>query len=679
MIKFQNPLLVIIILITSAVSAQDFKFGKVSKEELQEEVHPIDSSAAAAVLYRKRSVHFKYVLNQGFNVHINVHERVKIYNQSGFKHATVIESLYKNGGDKENLSELKAFTYNLEGGAIKKQKLDKSGVFTTEASKNRSEKKFTLPNIKVGSVIEYQYKIVSPFFYSIDELVLQYDIPINSQKISIAVPEYFSFKPNVKGYLAVDPKYKTEFGTLKVATGKSLSGGVTSTKELRYSINVTNYDSKSIPALKEESHVNTMENYRSAVKYELKYTQYPESIRKDYTTTWEDVIKKIYDSKYFGDQLKISKYYKDDLEALVGASNGNKELMSAIFSFVQKRMTWNSINGYSTDKGVKEAYKEKSGNIADINLMLTSMLQKAGLDANPILVSTRNNGVPLFPTREGFNYVVASVQMDGETVLLDASNKYTKPNLLPTRALNWYGKLIKKDGAFSTVNLLPKKVSKENYSMSISLSENGDIEGKCRTTYSDYDAYMFRNNNASTEEEDYLEKLENKNAGMEISEYAVKNKMTIGKPIMESFAFNLESQADVIGGKIYFSPLFHMALTENPFKLEERQYPIDFTYPRQERYVMNIVLPEGYEVASKPEDVNMVLADNLGGFKYKIVENDKSLQVMVDFKINQAVISSLYYADLKELFKNAVEKQTEKVVLSKITSDGTSESSEGGR
>ena len=51
------------------------------------------------------------------------------------------------------------------------------------------------------------------------------------------------------------------------------------------------------------------------------------------------------------------------------------------------------------------------------------------------------------------------------------------------------------------------------------------------------------------------------------------------------------------------------------------QLPIDW----QDRYVLNILLPEGYEITSKPEDINLVLAYNMGGFKYKIVKNGKTL------------------------------------------------------
>lgn len=680
--KFQYALLAILITTTSLVSAQDLKFGKVSKDELLEKVYAKDSAAVAAVLYSSKKIRYNYVTGSGFKIITEVHGRIKIYDKEGFDFATISERLYKKGGAKESLSGLKAFTYNLENGSIVKQKMSKSGVFSTSLSKYRDEEKFTLPNLKEGSVIEYEYKVTSPFAYNIDEIILQQDIPIKIQDISISTPEYFVFKPLMKGYLFAKPEYSSTSGRINFTTksrSRTVGGTSFSQDEVDYMINTTKYKMTEVPALKEEPYVNAMDNYRSAVKYELQHVQYPQSVRESYSTTWEAVIKKIYENESFGGQLKLNRYYKEDLETLKNTSSSDAELIASIFMHVQKRMNWNSMYGYYAEKGVKNAYKDKTGNIADINLMLTSMLQTAGLDANPVLVSTRGHGVPMFPTREGFNYVVASVQLEGGSVLLDATNKYTKPNLLPTRALNWYGKLIKKDGTFNTLNLIPNKTSIESTKMSVQLLANGEIEGKLRKTHSDYNAYVFRNKYGSVNEDDYLEKLENKNEGMEISDYQIKNKNALGKAVMESFAFNLDNQGDVVGDKIYFSPLFHLAMIENPFKLDERNYPIDFTYPWQDRYVMNIVLPEGYVVASKPEDLNLGLADNMGGFKYKIVENGNSLQVLVDLKINKAVMSQEYYGAIKELFKNAVEKQTEKVVLSKISSNGAADGTGKGR
>ncbi|CAM4328517.1 DUF3857 domain-containing protein [Zobellia nedashkovskayae] len=687
MIQFRTTALLVLLTISFSGNAQDFKFGKVSEEEIKETFNPSDSSAAATVLYRSKEIRFNYSSGTGFNVVTEVFERIKIYDKAGFDYATVSQSLYRNNNDIETVSGLKAYTYSWKNGKIEKSKMEKSAVFTTELNKYRNEEKFTLPNVKEGCVIEYQYRITSPFYYSIDEIALQYDIPIKQQEISISVPEYFVFKPNMKGYLAVNPKYSTKSDKINFTNkSRTTSGGgwgATSTEysnqSIDYKVNTTDYNMTNVPALNEEPYVNDMDNYRSSVNYELQYVKFPQQLQENYTTTWEDVIKKIYKSDGFGGQLKSTKYFKDDLEILRGKTSTETELMGAIFSHVQGRMNWNNIYGYYVDKGVKTAYKERTGNIADINLILTAMLQGAGLNANPVLVSTRNHGVPMSPTREGFNYVITSVEMDGNLLLLDATNKYARPNLLPTRALNWYGKKIQKDGSSVSVNLFPYNLSEESVQLSVRLKENGSIEGKQRHTNKDYNAYLFRNKYANSVEDDYLEKLENKNHGMEISDYSIKNKDGKGKPILESYSFSLDNQADVVGDKIYFSPLFHLTMYENPFKLEEREYPIDFTFPWREKYIVNITIPEGYEVTSLPENENLTMVDKIGGFQYQILDNGTTLQLRVDVKINQAVIPANYYNGLKELFKNIVEKQTEKVVLSKITSNGTTESSGKGR
>ncbi|MGB7395480.1 MAG: DUF3857 domain-containing transglutaminase family protein, partial [Pricia sp.] len=647
--------------------------------------HPHDPSVPAAVLYRDVNVRFSYQESRGFQIVTAVHERVKIYSKEGFDYATVTEKLYKNGSDRESLLGLKAYTYSLANGEIAEHKLNKSNVFSTNAHAYYDEEKFTLPNVQEGSVIEYEYRKSSPFF-SIDEIDLQYDIPIKRQTVTIAVPEYFYFKPNMKGYLPVAPKYKSSTGKITFhqkrrsqASGLSARQTSYSSSNVTYRIDESIYDMVDVPALNGEPYVNDMDNYRSAVNYELQYTQFPQSPREDYAGTWEKVIKTIYDSQGFGDQLNHTRYFRDDMESLLAGKTDESEKIMAIFRFVQQRMNWNGLGGYYTDKGVKDAYDERSGNIADINLMLVAMLREAGLVAKPVLISTRDNGVPIYPTREGFNYVAASVEMGGETVLLDATDKFSDLGLLPTRALNWFGKIVGDDHSFESISLFPTKPSRETVMMSAELKADGSLLGKMRNSYADYKAFSFRNENADLSEEDYLDKLENNHDGMEITEYSVQGKKDIGRPIMENIEFQLENQADVIGDNIYFSPLFQLALTQNPFTLEERIYPIDFVYPWQDRYMISIAIPAGYEISSKPEDINLMLRDNMGSFMYQTVEKVGSLQVLVDFKINSAVFSSQYYPEIKELFKKVVEKETEKVVLSKIASDGHSDSAAGSK
>ena len=144
------------------LNAQDIEFGEVSKEELLEEEYPLDKSANAVVLYKKQETYF--ISNNGSSDLITeIHERIKIYNKDGFDYATQRLSMYKSGSTSENISKLKAYTYNLENDKIVKTELDKDQIFENEVNYNYKEIKFTLPNIKEGSVIEYRYKLRSPF------------------------------------------------------------------------------------------------------------------------------------------------------------------------------------------------------------------------------------------------------------------------------------------------------------------------------------------------------------------------------------------------------------------------------------------------------------------------------------------------------------------------------------
>ena len=92
----------------------------------------------------------------------------------------------------------------------------------------------------------------------------------------------------------------------------------------------------------------------------------------------------------------------------------------AIFQYVKSKMNWDGYTGVGCSQGVRKAYKEGTGNVAEINLMLIAMFKYAGLNANPILVSTRSHGIPLFPTRNGFNYVVAGLEIQNDLILFDA-------------------------------------------------------------------------------------------------------------------------------------------------------------------------------------------------------------------------------------------------------------------
>lgn len=651
--------------------AQNYDFGKVSKEELEEKYSPLDTSATATYLYKNRKTYIKYEQNLGFQLITEIHERIKIYKQEGFDYATNEVPLYKSGNDEEKVTGLRASTYNLLNGKVTETKLGKDGIFKTEVSKYYNQTKFTMPNIKEGSVIEYKYTIASPFYWNVDDFVFQHAIPVKKLEARFETPEYFNFKVNTRGYLMVTPVVENKRGQIFFPATREVREGLNitparSASTLDYTATITSYDLSNIPALREEPFVNNIGNYRSAIQYELSSTNFPQSGYKFYSTTWEDVVKTIYENSSFGEELNRTGYFEKDIDALISSISDPMARAAAIFNFVKTKVKWNTYIGKYTDGGVRKAYKDQTGNVAEINLMLTAMLRYAGLNANPVLVSTRQNGIPLFPTLDGYNYVISAIETDEGVILLDASNKYAMPNILPSHVLNWEGRIVRKNKSSATISLYPNQLARNTVTMLANLDGNGAIEGNFRSVKTNHDAMYYRQSYLETDKAHYLENLENKYKGMEISDYEVKNDYDLSQPITESYKFAMQSQADVIGDKLYFSPMFFLKTNENPFKLEKREFPVDFGYPSEVSYRILINLPEGYKIETMPEPTVVVMPDNLAEFKYNVSGNEKSIQVVVSSKVNAPIISATYYDTLKEYFNNFIGKEAEQIILSKI-------------
>ena len=201
--------------------------------------------------------------------------------------------------------------------------------------------------------------------------------------------------------------------------------------------------------------------------------------------------------------------------------------------------------------------------------------------------------------------------------------------------------------------------------MNVKLSENGDAEGKVRVVCTDHIALRYRQKIKPLNTEQYLEKLENYYNGIEISDYSVKNENDLSKPVIETYSFYAENAFEAVGDKLYVSPLLFMAETENPFKSEKREFPVDFTYPKMEKYMFNIQLPEGYKIESVPENTAVKLPENLGIFRYNLVTGANTVQIVASVEINSAVVPAKYYEVLKEYFKRIIDKESEKIVLAK--------------
>lgn len=645
--------------------SQKYDLGDVTKEELSEKSHPKDSSAVAAVLFKKTKTVFKYSTEKGFVANTEFSVKIKIYRKEGVKWAN-FEIPYYTGYENledDNVEILKAFTYNLEEGKIKKEKVTGESKFVEQLNEFWKKKVITFPNVKPGSIIELKYSLKSEDLTVLPDFQYQYKIPVNFAEYKTEIPVFFRYGAIRIGYIDIEMKEKVEPTSQRYKVQVDVQK---QDRTLEYNQIATTYTAKDVPALTEEEYVDNMDNYYARIEHELETIQYPDEKPRQIASSWESVTASVYGDKRFGGELGKNKYFLEDLKRLVANSGNEREKALAIFQYIKDRMNWNGKYGYYPKKGVESAYADKTGNVADINLVLTAMLKMAGLDAKPVLISTRSNGLAKFPSRTKFNYVIASVKIAGAFVYLDATSKYSYPNILPIRVLNGTGRMVDSDGTSIEVDLTPKIVSNKTFTINAAIAAEGAITGKLNGQYSDYCGYVFRENDAKMANESLTEAIEKRYIGTEINEYNFTNKNGSDQPILETYSFRNSNSVEIIGNKMYFSPMLFLGVSENPFKQEVREYPIDFSYPIQSKYIITIAIPDGYAIEKLPESATIPMVNNIGSLKYTLTNKEKQLQLLVTLDINSAVIPPDYYPELKSFFAEVVKKQTEKVVLKKV-------------
>lgn len=679
-LKFPNNMikriLFLIILTVSITSyGQDYRFGKVDEIDFERITPEGEEEPPAEVLFRKESISFRIFQGNGLTQKRSIQERIKINTEEGLEYATKKIRLYnENVSRRERVKFLKGYTYSLNDGKVKDVKLRSSGEFEEEINEYWKMSSFTMPDVKVGSIIEFEYDIDSPFT-AIDDVVLQYDIPIRKLDLRVEMIEYFTYNVHFNPRAAYVPDLSRSVERDKVRTSTSeRSGGnisqpvKTTFSSQQYELNnqVLTIDTTDIPALKEEPMSGGMTKYRAKIVFELAAISFPREPVKYLSVDWQSVVKSIYDHEMFGDQLEEKPFYLDELTESLDGVIAPIDKVEKVLEFVKDKIKWNGYYGITSQNGLKDAYNDGSGNVADVNLLLTSMLKSQNIEAYPILISTRDNGIPLFPTRDGFNYVATVVKIKDELILLDATDANLPVGNLPLRAMNWQGRAIKQDGSSFEVDLTPKEHSKEMVMSNVVLNEDLSITGKANKRLTDQMAYSYRNDYSTRSEVDIIKYLQDDTPGFEISNLQLKNVKKVKQPVGFSYDVKLSNAAEKIGDKIYLTPLLNEINKENPFKMEDRKLPVVIGYPVMTKAIVNLEIPEGYEVVSLPESIQYNYNEGKGSYRFVTSQIGNKITVAADFKMNDAEVLPVDYPKWKEFFTAIVAKDAEKIVLKKI-------------
>lgn len=467
----------------------------------------------------------------------------------------------------------------------------------------------------------------------------------------------------------------TGTGRIQISTKTRSDVSIGSASRGEYStqaINFVTYSNRmvgvEIPAFVSEPMLTSYENFISKVRFELESIQYPGSNIQYYTNSWQSINKKLLENSSFGTQLDGGLYLNNIAESLTGGIANNEERMVAGFEIIRHLMKYNNFSGIYTTGTLRNAFNNESGSVADINLMLVVLLRKAGLQADPVILSTRSNGIinQLFPSSTQFNYVICRVKIGNKQFLLDATDPLLPVGMLPEKCLNGSGRLVT-EGEGEWIDLNTGHIYDYSSKMDVVLADNGDITGTMKNHREGYAAYRLRKMvEQEKSQDDLVRRIESNNTGLEITDYSYSGIDSIAAPVDESYEITISGRADVAGDIIYLNPLFFEAVKSNPFKLEERKYPIDFAYPFREVFELTLEIPEGYMVDELPKGQKMALPEKSAMFEYSVSVAGNKLLLTNKFSINKPLFVYSEYQGLKDFYNQIVAKHAEQVVLKKI-------------
>ncbi|WP_040253747.1 DUF3857 domain-containing protein [Psychroserpens mesophilus] len=647
--KLKTFLLVVFISsVTYSQSEYNAENLLVTKSDLEQNIFSKDSTANALVIYE---IGNSYIDRDDFKLHSEIKRKIKILNRDGFNKATEEILLYTNdSGRKEIVEDITATVYNLKNGIIEKTKLSDDDIIEEKYNDNYTIVKFTFPNIQPGSVINYSYTFISPFFFKYKSWAFQKDIPTLYSEYNASIPGNWEY--NIK--LVGGRKLFINEADIKYSCLEVNGGGSSNCSEYRYAM-------KDIPAFVAEDYMTTESNYLAKIDYELNVFRGFDGKVDKINKSWKDTDLEIRRETDFGRMMKKGNLARNELEGVTINTTNDLEKTQDIYHYVRDHYNWNGEHKLFNDVSLKNLIKEKTGTATEINMLLYNLLLENDIEVKPLLLSTRENGfiTKIYPVISDYNYVLVHASIDGETYLLDANDDYLSFGQIPYKCLNQYGRLFNTKMGSSWFDINPSQSSIMNYRGQLNL-EDTQLHGAFELTSTDYNAYASKKQYFSDSEKT-LHTLVDAKSDIELSNANYHNITKTDSTFHMSF--DVSKSLELIGEKVYFNPYVIEFFPENPFKLQERSYPVDFGYEQSFIYTCKINLGEHYFVEELPEPKKLNLPENAGSLicNYSISENS----VLVYFKLNfnKAIYDPVFYSYLKDMLKDVVDVQKNAILV----------------
>ncbi|WAC11572.1 DUF3857 domain-containing protein [Dyadobacter pollutisoli] len=647
----------------TVLGQDDFKptFGVIDKASLEMTEFPGDSTADAVFLYDYGEATFALDAYKGFVIKMKTWVRIKILKESALNRASVSLPYYEGSklSEKEKLDDIDGYVYNLDKNEIVATAMDKKSIQIEKAADFYLIKKFNLPNVKKGSILEYTYTRSTPLaVQNAPEMwAFQGTAPIKWSEYRVSIPNFLQYHITLGGYL---PFHINRSQSVDMSFGEKLYDGTGTAYRLVV---------KDSPAFINEPYITTDTDYISKVSFEPSGYKVAGIITEQFTETWDQVDRGLRNSPWFAPETNKMPFGKEVPESFWGNKISKVEKMNIGYNHIKRAMKWDKTSGLYPIPELKKAYENRKGNAAAVNMLLLGLLRKAGLECDPVLLSTRSHGriFKEFPSLESFNYIICRVKIDSIEYLLDATQQYMRLGSVPEHALNGLGRLIPKEYQGEFLEIIPKDSrNKLEIIEAEIIPDEGSLKGWYSASLGGYQALDWREQYADESEKTQLDDdFKREFPDWKIEQLNVSNKsekLELPVSLKCEFETDVETAA---AGLFYFNPMLAGKMEDNPLKSVNRIYPLDFTTNIATSFLGKYTLPDGYVIEEMPKSEVISLPGGAAKFLYQVKQDGNIIQVSSKVTINKIKFLPTEYAGLREFFDRVVKKHSQPLVIKK--------------
>lgn len=578
--------------------------------------------------------------------------RIKINTASGIEWSEFEIPLYRESQQGEYLTIVNATVYNPGKGKSHYQKTDLN-IYSEKYGKNGVYDKFAIPGVIEGSLVEVEYAYTSPYLFTLEDWIFQYEVPVMESRLKIAVVPFYEYALLKRGSHPYASVLQRELRNQKHFAGVSYY-------ERLYTFTMLN-----VPAFEDESFITNRRDYINRLEFQMSKVHSTTGGSREIMTNWTMVNEDLLKEENFGKYLKASsKHAKSMMGVLAGLEADTEGKVNFLTSYVKSELHWNGYNSkWSSDK-LKRVWSVKEGNAADINLYLVGALRAAGLDAYPVMLSTRNHGRVYKdrPLHRSFNYVVAAVPHEGGYLLRDATDGTLPNEHLPIRCLNGKGLLVKKDAEVWVELGKGMGLSELGHHIVLEPDEKGSLLSKqVSIVGTGYDAVRMK-----SRVKDDSEKLEKWLNTDQLSDPdSVRILSDFDRTDSISVWLNCSSPLESMGGMIFIDPFAGLPETTCPLTQKSRTYPVDMVYRKKRCYTSEISIPEGYTASYVPEAFK--ISNGILDAKYQPVFSEGGkLTIEAEFTFKKRIYQASEYRSLKFFYDDMVRRLNERITLEKL-------------